>query len=355
MPSSFRKPYNSNTPRGILLGLKSYRFSFNGQEKDGDTYSEGNAYDFGARIYDSRLGRWMSMDPLQKKYPFNSPYSFCANNPIVYVDYDGRDYRYSIEIITDKSGKSYANISINTTIHAYGKDACGVENPFQIKGAVVVDFQGKQYIANVTVNVNVVAHKSKEAAEQAMVAGDNMMQVDESLTNDQMKEFNGEVIDPSPIPTGVLGNAIRGGKFANSRTLIPQLILHEALHEVGLIDRYLADKYGIEIDSDNGYEGTSMGGKVSMRYATGDYQDLAKQVLKDSEKNMRKTDSNKKTNSGIHIGLIIPESIKSSYTNEQRIWLMNLTEFIGLVNSKKVAYFDLVIIRNVLLRSGRDF
>ncbi len=50
------------------------------------------AYDFGARMYDARLGRWLSVDPLGAKYPNLSPYNFVGNSPILYVDYDGRDY-----------------------------------------------------------------------------------------------------------------------------------------------------------------------------------------------------------------------------------------------------------------------
>ncbi|MES2382897.1 MAG: RHS repeat-associated core domain-containing protein, partial [Bacteroidota bacterium] len=67
-----------------------YRFGFNGKEKDNETYGEGNEYDFGARIYDSRLGKWLSVDPLQMDYPWLSPYNFCANNPIFYIDPDGK-------------------------------------------------------------------------------------------------------------------------------------------------------------------------------------------------------------------------------------------------------------------------
>lgn len=69
---------------------EGYRFGFNGMEKDDDTYGEGNAYDFGARIYDSRLGRWLSVDPLQEKYPDLSPYNFVANRPLISVDPDGK-------------------------------------------------------------------------------------------------------------------------------------------------------------------------------------------------------------------------------------------------------------------------
>lgn len=50
----------------------------------------GNSYDFGARIYDPRLGRWLSIDPLAIEIPSVSTYSFAHNNPIVLVDQDGK-------------------------------------------------------------------------------------------------------------------------------------------------------------------------------------------------------------------------------------------------------------------------
>jgi RHS repeat-associated protein len=68
---------------------EGYRFGFNGMEKDNNTYGEGNAYDFGARIYDSRLGRFLSIDRFAKMYPFQSPYTFAANNPIIFLDAGG--------------------------------------------------------------------------------------------------------------------------------------------------------------------------------------------------------------------------------------------------------------------------
>jgi RHS repeat-associated protein len=46
-----------------------YRFTFNGMEKDDEVKGVGNSLDFGARIYDSRLGRWLSVDPLSYKFP----------------------------------------------------------------------------------------------------------------------------------------------------------------------------------------------------------------------------------------------------------------------------------------------
>jgi RHS repeat-associated protein len=64
----------------------SYRYTFNGKETDPET----GLNDFGARLYDNRLGRWLALDPLAKKYPELTPYNFVANNPLFFVDPDGK-------------------------------------------------------------------------------------------------------------------------------------------------------------------------------------------------------------------------------------------------------------------------
>lgn len=68
-----------------------YRYGFNGKEKDDELKGSGNSYDFGARMYDSRLGRWLSMDPLTCSYPTLSPYVFVSNMPIIAIDPTGRE------------------------------------------------------------------------------------------------------------------------------------------------------------------------------------------------------------------------------------------------------------------------
>jgi RHS repeat-associated protein len=66
------------------------RISFNGMERDDNVKGRGNSYDFGARMLDSRVGRWLSRDPLEDKYASLSPYIFVANTPIQAFDPDGR-------------------------------------------------------------------------------------------------------------------------------------------------------------------------------------------------------------------------------------------------------------------------
>ena len=66
-----------------------YRFGFNGKENDNEVKGEGNQQDYGFRISDTRLGRFLSEDPLTKKYPELTPYQFASNTPIQAIDLDG--------------------------------------------------------------------------------------------------------------------------------------------------------------------------------------------------------------------------------------------------------------------------
>jgi RHS repeat-associated protein len=84
-------PPPAPNPQELLAAKRGgYRYGFNSMERDDELKGAGNSYDFGARIYDSRLGRFLSLDPLQKNYPSLSAYSFVANSPIMLVEVDGR-------------------------------------------------------------------------------------------------------------------------------------------------------------------------------------------------------------------------------------------------------------------------
>jgi len=61
-------------------------YRFTGKEQDPET----GLYYYGARYYDAKIGRFMSVDPLAEKSPGWSPYTYTLNNPIRYIDPDGR-------------------------------------------------------------------------------------------------------------------------------------------------------------------------------------------------------------------------------------------------------------------------
>jgi len=68
---------------------EDYRFGFNGMEKDNEPKGLGNSLNFGARMLDTRLGRWLSRDNLSHLYPGVSDYTFALNSPIQGKDPDG--------------------------------------------------------------------------------------------------------------------------------------------------------------------------------------------------------------------------------------------------------------------------
>ncbi|MCW3083933.1 MAG: hypothetical protein JWP12_1299, partial [Bacteroidetes bacterium] len=78
---------------GRTFSSNKYRYGFNGKEKDDEVKGGGASYDYGFRIYDVRLGKFLSVDPLFQSYPWFTPYQFAANMPIWAVDLDGLEQK----------------------------------------------------------------------------------------------------------------------------------------------------------------------------------------------------------------------------------------------------------------------
>ncbi len=76
---------------GRSYNSASYKYGFNGKENDNEVKGTGNQLDYGARVYDPRVGRFLSMDPLHAKHADMTPYHNATNNPVNRVDQDGND------------------------------------------------------------------------------------------------------------------------------------------------------------------------------------------------------------------------------------------------------------------------
>jgi len=100
-----------HNPFGMLTVGRSwqagseYKYGFNGKENDDEIAGNNNDLDFRARIYDSRLGRWNSVDPLTKTSAAISPYSFAINYPILFLDPDGKKETIYLTIL-NKDGST---------------------------------------------------------------------------------------------------------------------------------------------------------------------------------------------------------------------------------------------------------
>lgn len=108
---------------------KNYRFGFNGKENDSDVKGWANQQDYGMRIYDNRLGRFLSVDPITKDYPELTPYQYASNRPVTSIDIDGLEAEELEEVaaipqidrglrVVPKSGPPAKIIRLNPKINA---------------------------------------------------------------------------------------------------------------------------------------------------------------------------------------------------------------------------------------------
>jgi RHS repeat-associated protein len=116
--------------RKYKAGSGLYRYGFNGKEKCNEEYGEGNVYDYGFRIYNPRIAKFLSVDPLTQTYPSYTPYQFAGNKPIAAIDLDGLEeyvviyFRrrpggnpYKVVIHTVKVGTEKRDQNVQKVIH----------------------------------------------------------------------------------------------------------------------------------------------------------------------------------------------------------------------------------------------
>ena len=99
---------------------------FSGKERDNES---GYAY-FGARYYDSDLSIWLSPDPLAELYPALSPYAYCANNPLKYIDPNGMEF---------EDFENFLNLNIDPPKKDNPQQPNSQDNPYIFPDEVVIE------------------------------------------------------------------------------------------------------------------------------------------------------------------------------------------------------------------------
>jgi RHS repeat-associated protein len=109
-------PFGMMMPNRSYSATSGYRYGFNGKENDNEVKGEGNEQDYGMRIYDIRVGRFLSVDPISKKYPELTPYQFASNTPMQGVDLDGLEIYYTTD------GSVVGKVGTNTQVKLINAD-----------------------------------------------------------------------------------------------------------------------------------------------------------------------------------------------------------------------------------------
>ena len=102
------------------LGNPEYAYFFTGKELYEDEALQW--YDYGARMYDVQIGRWTTHDP---EYQLDSPYDYCAGNPVNNIDPDGRLVWFipiALAVVGAYVGGSIANETANPIKWDYSSD-----------------------------------------------------------------------------------------------------------------------------------------------------------------------------------------------------------------------------------------
>lgn len=114
--------YNDYYPYGMIVPNRNYqspeyRYGFNGKEKDDEVKGSGTQYDYGFRIYDPRIGKFLSQDPLFKSFPWYTPYQFAGNKPINSIDLDGLEEVDFREIKANEDGSTLFEVVVDKEVN----------------------------------------------------------------------------------------------------------------------------------------------------------------------------------------------------------------------------------------------
>jgi RHS repeat-associated protein len=118
--------------KALAFGTPDNKYKYNSNEEQRREFSNGAGLewqDYGARMYDQQLGRFWHVDPKSELFRHLNSYTYCLNNPILFVDPDGMKaqwnglYGKDSKYIDDETGNevSWENVQKEIKIGIYAE------------------------------------------------------------------------------------------------------------------------------------------------------------------------------------------------------------------------------------------
>ncbi len=287
---SFQKVVPSDLKISVKGCAGDYRYGFNGMEKDDEVKGRGNSYDFGARMYDSRLGRWLTIDLLASKYPSLSSYNFVGNSPVVFVDPDGNDIipygeghniisylsqlrastsltiEYDVKAnrikvfgtptndadkkLLEASMSDIVDVNIYLTDKSYFTSRSGIDIPL-LGGS----FEGSQTEGNCTITTQWVNPNHMKAISEADISKNGVL-------HETLESYIGAIDNPGYIPTpkkiGDPENPAYTNAHGKSNSLVPfNADAGAVVNKNGGVDFFFANPEYFNFEEKHGYPPTT--------------------------------------------------------------------------------------------------
>ncbi|MFC0345684.1 RHS repeat-associated core domain-containing protein, partial [Epilithonimonas hispanica] len=218
----------AKTKGGSKFCVSSTNYKYNGKE-----LQETGMYDFGARIYSPDAPHWWQIDELAEKHPEMSPYAYTANNPIMYVDPDGREWvitqSYDKKTNTTNYQITFTGAVLNSSSNKK-IDMAGFAKSVQSQTESL--FNDLETNPNVTVsaNINIRVIDDKEDLKST----DTLIEIKDSNSKDFDVYKDGK--------TDVVGRAMNGKEISVNEKYVSGMIsgknsktmAHEIGHTAGL-------------------------------------------------------------------------------------------------------------------------
>jgi RHS repeat-associated protein len=233
-------------------------YTFSGKEKDAET---GYGY-FGARYYDSDLSIWLSVDPMAEKYPYQTNYVYCSNNPIRIIDPNGEDeYEFNqkgelLNIITNENAdiiRVYQSDRRGNVKYRNGERILVAESEEFEAGSISTAFTGSfSGIGGTMIEMTEKGEKSRSEIFEFLAKNSRVEWA--TLTGCNSGEYLGLITTSSDRGKEVLSSKFMEGFFYNVNVTITEWSHSHFEGEIGIPsgynpykDNYLDGDHGVAI------------------------------------------------------------------------------------------------------------